>query len=225
MDIWPLFEGKPSPKADEVKTHTPPAPVDRGSYKDHRTSLSQLVSYIVHRTSYISLGENGSGSLQTRWGATKWSCRKQWQWWQHPGLSCTSHVNLSNLSNLLQSSSQQCWCLVQVVQLEDEEEDPHQVNVVKQEECNLICKMFFVLIGELLRPLAWLFWCFFFVLFFAGAGAFLRVLGERALKETRQYQTSTGLSIRRFPFAWLVRELQQTQSRVAYSWQAANCQF
>ena len=45
--------------------------------------------------------------------------------------------------------------------------------------------------------------------------------GERALKEIRQYQTSTDLLIRRLPFARLVREIQQSLSRHSYSWQAS----
>lgn len=45
--------------------------------------------------------------------------------------------------------------------------------------------------------------------------------GERALKEIRQYQTSTDLLIRRLPFARLVREIQQGLSRQTYSWQAS----
>ena len=49
----------------------------------------------------------------------------------------------------------------------------------------------------------------------------LGLLGERALKEIRQYQTSTDLLIRRLPFARLVREIQQSLSRYSYSWQAS----
>ena len=52
------------------------------------------------------------------------------------------HVNLSNLQSAI--SNQQCWCKEKwLVQLEDEqeEEDPHPVNAVKREECNLVCKM------------------------------------------------------------------------------------
>lgn len=44
-------------------------------------------------------------------------------------------------------------------------------------------------------------------------------LGERALKEIRQYQKSTDLLLRRLPFARLVREIQQEMSNVAYRWQ------
>lgn len=46
-------------------------------------------------------------------------------------------------------------------------------------------------------------------------------LGERALREIRQYQTSTDLLIRRLPFARLVREIQQTLIREQYRWQGA----
>jgi histone H3/H4 len=45
--------------------------------------------------------------------------------------------------------------------------------------------------------------------------------GERALREIRQYQTSTDLLIRRLPFARLVREIQQNMMREAFRWQGA----
>mmetsp|Transcript_2563 Transcript_2563/g.6150 ORF Transcript_2563/g.6150 Transcript_2563/m.6150 type:complete len:148 (+) Transcript_2563:221-664(+) len=45
--------------------------------------------------------------------------------------------------------------------------------------------------------------------------------GERALREIRQYQSSTDLLIRRLPFARLVREIQQGLARQTYSWQAS----
>jgi len=48
----------------------------------------------------------------------------------------------------------------------------------------------------------------------------LRV-GEGALKEIRLYQKSTGLLMRRLPFARLVREIQQGLTREPYRWQAA----
>jgi hypothetical protein len=44
-------------------------------------------------------------------------------------------------------------------------------------------------------------------------------VGERALREIRQYQGSTDLLIRRLPFARLVREIQMSMSRVAFRWQ------
>lgn len=50
---------------------------------------------------------------------------------------------------------------------------------------------------------------------------FITLLGEKALKEIRQYQNSTDLLIRRLPFARLVREIQQSMSSQAYSWQAS----
>eukprot|EP00543_Licmophora_paradoxa_P006617 CAMPEP_0202458772 /NCGR_PEP_ID=MMETSP1360-20130828/27977_1 /ASSEMBLY_ACC=CAM_ASM_000848 /TAXON_ID=515479 /ORGANISM="Licmophora paradoxa, Strain CCMP2313" /LENGTH=139 /DNA_ID=CAMNT_0049079485 /DNA_START=31 /DNA_END=450 /DNA_ORIENTATION=+ len=43
--------------------------------------------------------------------------------------------------------------------------------------------------------------------------------GERALKEIRQFQSSTDLLLRRLPFARLVRELQIGMTRVEYRWQ------
>jgi histone H3/H4 len=45
--------------------------------------------------------------------------------------------------------------------------------------------------------------------------------GERALREIRQYQTSTDLLIRRLPFARLVKEIQQSMMRESYRWQGA----
>mmetsp|Transcript_29163 Transcript_29163/g.70310 ORF Transcript_29163/g.70310 Transcript_29163/m.70310 type:complete len:165 (-) Transcript_29163:187-681(-) len=45
--------------------------------------------------------------------------------------------------------------------------------------------------------------------------------GEKALREIRQYQSSTETLIRKLPFARLVREIQQGLSRKAYSWQAS----
>ncbi len=50
---------------------------------------------------------------------------------------------------------------------------------------------------------------------------FSYILGERALREIRQYQNSTDLLIRRLPFARLVREIQQGLARQTYSWQAS----
>lgn len=46
-------------------------------------------------------------------------------------------------------------------------------------------------------------------------------LGERALREIRQYQNGSDLLIRRLPFARLVREIQQGLARQTYSWQAS----
>lgn len=43
--------------------------------------------------------------------------------------------------------------------------------------------------------------------------------GERALREIRQYQSSTDLLLRKLPFARLVREIQMTMSKVPYRWQ------
>lgn len=62
-------------------------------------------------------------------------------------------------------------------------------------------------------------WYAFFLSCFLGY--LLTGAGERALKEIRQYQTSTDLLIRRLPFARLVREIQQSLSRHSYSWQAS----
>jgi histone H3 len=47
----------------------------------------------------------------------------------------------------------------------------------------------------------------------------MSVIGERALKEIRAYQSSTDLLIRRLPFARLVREIQQTMMRETLRWQ------
>jgi histone H3/H4 len=44
-------------------------------------------------------------------------------------------------------------------------------------------------------------------------------IGERALREIREYQKSTDLLLRRLPFARLVREIQVTMTRMAYRWQ------
>jgi histone H3/H4 len=41
------------------------------------------------------------------------------------------------------------------------------------------------------------------------------------LKEIRAYQNSTDLLLRRLPFARLVREIQQSQSRTSYRWQGS----
>ena len=46
-------------------------------------------------------------------------------------------------------------------------------------------------------------------------------VGERALREIRQYQTSTDLLLRRLPFARLVREIQQGLTRKEYNWQGS----
>ena len=43
--------------------------------------------------------------------------------------------------------------------------------------------------------------------------------GERALREIRQYQSSTSLLLRRLPFARLVREIQFGMTREPYRWQ------
>ena len=43
--------------------------------------------------------------------------------------------------------------------------------------------------------------------------------GERALREIRQYQSSTSLLLRRLPFARLVREIQYGMTREPYRWQ------
>jgi histone H3/H4 len=48
---------------------------------------------------------------------------------------------------------------------------------------------------------------------------FSRYTGERALREIRQYQTSTDLLLRRLPFARLVKEIQQNMMREPYRWQ------
>ncbi|KAL3801212.1 hypothetical protein HJC23_012612 [Cyclotella cryptica] len=45
--------------------------------------------------------------------------------------------------------------------------------------------------------------------------------GERALREIRQYQSSTSLLLRRLPFARLVRELQYGLTRHPYRWQGS----
>jgi len=43
--------------------------------------------------------------------------------------------------------------------------------------------------------------------------------GQRALKEIRQYQSSTDLLLRRLPFARLVREIQSELTGESYRWQ------
>ena len=43
--------------------------------------------------------------------------------------------------------------------------------------------------------------------------------GERALREIRQYQSSTSLLLRRLPFARLVREIQLRMTGKPYTWQ------
>lgn len=45
--------------------------------------------------------------------------------------------------------------------------------------------------------------------------------GEKALREIRQYQTSTNLLLRRLPFARLVREIQYGMTRQPYRWQGS----
>mmetsp|Transcript_17438 Transcript_17438/g.37679 ORF Transcript_17438/g.37679 Transcript_17438/m.37679 type:complete len:157 (+) Transcript_17438:149-619(+) len=45
--------------------------------------------------------------------------------------------------------------------------------------------------------------------------------GEKALREIRQYQSSTSLLLRRLPFARLVRELQYGMTRQPYRWQGS----
>ena len=45
--------------------------------------------------------------------------------------------------------------------------------------------------------------------------------GERALREIRQYQSSTSLLLRRLPFARLVREIQYGMTRQPYRWQGS----
>lgn len=45
--------------------------------------------------------------------------------------------------------------------------------------------------------------------------------GERALREIRQYQTTTNLLLRRLPFARLVREIQMGLNREAFRWQGS----
>ncbi|KAL3811902.1 hypothetical protein ACHAXA_001427 [Cyclostephanos tholiformis] len=45
--------------------------------------------------------------------------------------------------------------------------------------------------------------------------------GERALREIRQYQSSTSLLLRRLPFARLVREIQYGMTRTPYRWQGS----
>lgn len=44
--------------------------------------------------------------------------------------------------------------------------------------------------------------------------------GEKSLREIRFYQRNTDLLIRKLPFARLVREVQGTQFRKEYRWQA-----
>lgn len=45
--------------------------------------------------------------------------------------------------------------------------------------------------------------------------------GEKALREIRQYQSSTSLLLRRLPFARLVREIQNGMTRTPYRWQGS----
>lgn len=45
--------------------------------------------------------------------------------------------------------------------------------------------------------------------------------GEKALREIRQYQSSTSLLLRRLPFARLVREIQYGMTRTPYRWQGS----
>lgn len=45
--------------------------------------------------------------------------------------------------------------------------------------------------------------------------------GERALREIRQYQSSTTLLLRRLPFARLIREIQFGMTRQPYRWQGS----
>jgi histone H3 len=45
--------------------------------------------------------------------------------------------------------------------------------------------------------------------------------GEKALREIRQYQSSTTLLLRRLPFARLVREIQYGMTRTPYRWQGS----
>ena len=45
--------------------------------------------------------------------------------------------------------------------------------------------------------------------------------GQKALKEIRQYQSSTNLLLRRLPFARLVREIQYGMTRQPYRWQGS----
>jgi len=45
--------------------------------------------------------------------------------------------------------------------------------------------------------------------------------GEKALREIRQYQSSTSLLFRRLPFARLVREIQYGMTRQPYRWQGS----
>lgn len=45
--------------------------------------------------------------------------------------------------------------------------------------------------------------------------------GEKALREIRQYQSSTSLLLRRLPFARLVREIQHGLTRQPYRWQGS----
>jgi histone H3 len=45
--------------------------------------------------------------------------------------------------------------------------------------------------------------------------------GEKALREIRQYQSSTSLLLRRLPFARLVREIQYGMTRQPYRWQGS----
>ncbi|KAL7520820.1 hypothetical protein ACHAWX_005525 [Stephanocyclus meneghinianus] len=49
----------------------------------------------------------------------------------------------------------------------------------------------------------------------------LRFKGERALREIRQYQSSTSLLLRRLPFARLVREIQYGHTKSPYRWQGS----
>jgi histone H3/H4 len=41
------------------------------------------------------------------------------------------------------------------------------------------------------------------------------------LREIRAYQSSTDLLLRRLPFARLVREIQQSMSKIAFRWQGS----
>mmetsp|Transcript_8667 Transcript_8667/g.15689 ORF Transcript_8667/g.15689 Transcript_8667/m.15689 type:complete len:158 (+) Transcript_8667:164-637(+) len=45
--------------------------------------------------------------------------------------------------------------------------------------------------------------------------------GEKALREIREYQSSTALLLRRLPFARLVREIQFGMTRQPYRWQGS----
>ncbi|KAK1733506.1 histone H3 [Skeletonema marinoi] len=45
--------------------------------------------------------------------------------------------------------------------------------------------------------------------------------GEKALREIREYQSSSSLLLRRLPFARLVREIQYGMTRQPYRWQGS----